>query len=67
MNLQVERCVTVDVHRVRLYVKGALQKEADNLLVSKSRAEMKGNMVLVVLSIDCIKEIGFKIKVHPKM
>lgn len=58
-NSQVERCVTVDVDTMRLYIKTALQQEADDLLVSKSSAEMKGNVVLVVLS---IYYVGYRVR-----
>lgn len=51
IELQVQWCVSVDVDRVRLHVKAALQKEAHNLLVTKAGAEVERNVILIVQSI----------------
>lgn len=50
--LQVQRRVSVDIDRVRLGLRAALQDEANDLFMTKARAEVEGDVVFVVLGID---------------
>lgn len=50
-DLQVQRRIPVDVHRVRLYIKAALQKKADNFMVTKTSTEVEGDVIFIVLGI----------------
>lgn len=50
-HLQMQRCVPVDVDGVRLHIKVALQEKTDNIAVTVARAEVKRNVVFVVLGI----------------
>lgn len=52
IELQVYWCVSVDVDRVRLDVKVALQKETHDVMVTKAGAEVERNVILIVLSVD---------------
>lgn len=51
IELQVQRCVSIDVDRVRLHIIVALQKEVHNLLVTETGTEVERNVILIVQSI----------------
>lgn len=47
----MQRCVSVDIDRVRLGLQVALQDEANDVLVTEAGAEVEGNVIFVVLGI----------------
>lgn len=50
-HLQVQRGVSVNVDRVRLNFKLALQEETDNLMVAKAGAEVERDVIFIILGI----------------
>lgn len=53
MYSQVQRSVPIDVNHVRLNLQVTLEQVAYYAVVSKSRAEVQRDVVLIILSVHC--------------